>query len=443
MPDLTHEYTPYGAARELFAIGPDATEVLLAGPAGTGKSLAALQFVHASALMNPGMRGLIVRKTLTSLGSTGLVTWREKVVPEATAVGLVRFYGGSPARAAAYLYKNGSEILVGGMDRAEKIMSADLDLIFVQECTELTINDYEALTTRLRHGAISTQRVVSDANPAHPEHWLKRRCDTGRARMLHSRHEDNPTLFDQETGELTPHGRSYIAKLDALTGVRYQRLRLGNWVASEGVVYDGWSEGVHLIDRFDIPDSWTRWITVDFGYVHPFVAQWWAEDPDGRLYLYREIYHTKRLVEDHAKTMLAAVRDADGNWLEPRPRAVICDHDAEGRATLQRHLGMPTKPAKKQVLEGIQAVQSRLKPAGDGRPRLFILRDSVIEKDAELDAARLPTCTQEEIPGYVWDTGGGKKLKEAPVKEQDDGCDAMRYIVADRDLGVRANIRHL
>ena len=59
---------------EVFASrGP---EVLLSGPAGTGKSRAAL---HTMMLANPGARGLIIRKTLASLGSMGLVTWREKV----------------------------------------------------------------------------------------------------------------------------------------------------------------------------------------------------------------------------------------------------------------------------------------------------------------------------------------------------------------------------
>ncbi|MFI6388617.1 hypothetical protein [Nonomuraea sp. NPDC050540] len=40
-------------------------------------------------LANPGARGLIVRKTLVSLGSTGLVTWREKVAAESIAAGHV------------------------------------------------------------------------------------------------------------------------------------------------------------------------------------------------------------------------------------------------------------------------------------------------------------------------------------------------------------------
>jgi hypothetical protein len=164
------------------------------------------------------------------------------------------------------------------------------------------------------------------------------------------------------------------------------------------------------------------------------------------LYLYREIYRTKRLVEDHARDILKLVTDVKGNWTEPRPRAIICDHDAEDRATLRKHLGLATIPAKKDVSPGIQAVQSRLKRAGDGRPRLFLMRDAVVERDQELVDAGRPACTAEEVVSYVWDitpamVRAGKAPKEQPRKEDDHGMDAARYVVADRDLRREARVR--
>jgi PBSX family phage terminase large subunit len=433
-----HRYRPEGACAELFERRDP--EVLVSGPAGTGKSRACLEKLHLMALLNPGMRGLIVRKTAVSLTSTALVTWRNFVVKEALATGLVTYYGGSGEEPAQYRYNNGSTIMVCGMDKSTRVMSSEYDLIYVQEAIELTQDDWEALTTRLRNGVVSFQQLIADTNPSTPTHWLKKRCDAGSTALLNSRHEDNPTLFGAG-GALSEYGREYIAKLDALTGVRLLRLRKGQWAAAEGMIYaDEWNERIHVIDRFDIPEDWTRYWVVDFGYRHPFVCQWWAEDPDGRLYRYREIFHTGRLVEDHARKMLDQVRpDESGPWIEPRPRAVICDHDAEGRATLEKHLGMSTSPAKKSVTDGIQAVQARLRISGDGRPRLYFLRKSLVEVDNELVSVNAPTCTEEEIPGYVW----ADKLKEEPVKEQDDGCDALRYMVAYRDLKSRSRVRFL
>ncbi|MGW3428891.1 phage terminase large subunit [Streptomyces melanosporofaciens] len=457
---LEHAFQPHGSALDVMHCR--APEVLMSGPAGTGKSRACLEKLHLLALANPGMRGIIVRKTLASLGSTALVTWREWVAKEALAAGIVRWYGGSPQESPQYRYSNGSVITVGGMDKATRIMSSEYDVAYVQEATELTETDWEAITTRLRNGRITFQQLMADCNPDVPHHWLKRRCDAGRTTMLLCRHEDNPVLFEPTTGAITDRGRDYIAKLDALTGVRHQRLRRGLWVAAEGLIYEDFDPSVHLVDRFTIPDSWTRWWTVDFGFTNPFVLQMWAEDPDGRLFLYREIYHTKRLVEDHAKQALQIVTrcaeccgsrsrkhechacdDCRTEWAEPRPRAVICDHDAEDRATLERHLGMSTSPAKKSVSDGIQAGQSRLKTAGDGRPRLFLVRGAVVEADAELDDAKRPTSTEQEITGYVWDQTPGKPPKETPVKENDHGMDAMRYMVAERDLGGRPRMRWL
>lgn len=454
---VEHVYEPWGAAKDVFHARD--SEVLLSGPAGTGKSRGCMEKLHMLALLNPGMRGLIVRKTLASLGSTALVTWREHVAKEALEAGLLRWYGGSPQESPQYQYTNGSVIVVGGMDKATRIMSSEYDVVYAQEAIELTEDDWESITTRLRNGKISFQQVIADTNPQVPHHWLKRRVDRGATRMLNCRHEDNPVLFTAD-GQLTPSGVSYIGKLDALTGVRKMRLRYGMWVAAEGLIYEGFDPDVHLVDPFDIPESWTRWWSVDFGYTNPFVLQCWAEDGDGRLYLYREIYYTRRLVEDHARDILRIVRacvdccGAKGSghdchtcgacrleWTEPRPRAVICDHDAEDRATLEKHLGLSTTAATKAVTGGIQAFESRLKVAGDGRPRLFLVRDAVVARDPGLEDAKKPACTAEEIVGYVWAVKPGGELKEQPLKENDHGMDAGRYMIAELDLGGRPRIR--
>lgn len=440
---VEHTFVPYGSAIDLFHCREP--EVLLSGPAGTGKSRACLEKLHAMALINPRMRGLIVRKTRESLGSTALVTWREHVIKEALDTGLVRFYGGSAEQPAQYLYTNGSSITVGGMDKPTKIMSSEYDVAYAQEAIELTENDWESITTRLRNGKISFQQLMADTNPSHPVHWLKKRADRGRLTLMESRHRDNPVLFNQVTGGMTEVGAAYMSKLDALTGVRRLRLRDGIWAAAEGLIYDTWDESVHVVDPFDVPAEWVRYWSVDFGFTNPFVCQWWAEDPDGRLYMYREIYRTQRLVEDHAADMLKCVTDDNGTWTEPRPRAVICDHDAEDRATLTRHLGLSTVAARKTVSDGIQAFKSRLKVAKDGHPRLVIMRGALVELDKDLDQAKKPTSTLEEITGYVWAVkpGNAGGLKEEPVKADDHGMDAGRYMVAHLDLGSRPRMRWL
>lgn len=437
---LRHEYAPRGAARDLFSAREP--EVLIVGAAGTGKSRACLEKLHLMCLRNPNMRGLIVRKTQVSLASTALDTLRKYVIAEALISGEVIFHGGGPQDPPQYRYANGATITIGGMDRSTRIMSSEYDVVYVQEATELTIDDWEALVTRLRNWRVSFQQLIADCNPDRPTHWLKLRADTGQVRLLTSLHEDNPQLFDA-AGVITERGRNYMANLDALTGVRKERLRWGRWAAAEGIIYDGWSERAHLIDRFAVPYEWPRYWSVDFGFTNPFVCQHWAVDPDGRLILYREFYHTQKTNDVHAREILATVTDSRGQWREPPPRYVVCDHDAEGRTVLSRELGLGTTPANKKVSEGIQAVQTRLRAVGNPeRPRLLIMRDSRVTRDPELADKKLPTSTVEEITGYVWDTTNGK-TKEIPVKENDHGMDALRYMVAERDLGSRPQIRSI
>jgi phage terminase large subunit len=452
---LEHVYVPRGACKELFAAREP--EVLLSGPAGTGKSRACLEKVHLMCLLNPGMKVLAVRKTMVSLSTTGIKTFERFVARECLANGSVTFFGGGPRGAAQYRYANGSTLTIGGMDKASRVMSSEYDVVYIQEATELAESDWEALTTRLRAWTISFQQVIADCNPDKPTHWLKARCDVRRTRVLESRHEDNPMLFDDE-GRATAGGREYIAKLDALSGPRRLRLRHGIWAASEGLVHEGFDPAVHVLEGWPHPKggisavpprAWPRLWSVDFGYTHPFVLQCWAVDDDGRLHLYRELFRTKRLVEDHAAAILKLVTyktdsswGKKGEWKEPRPTRIVCDHDAEGRATLERHLGMRTMPAHKAVTEGLQAVASRLAVAGDGKPRIYFYRNARVDLDAELLDAKRPTSTIEEFAGYVWD-GSTDRPKETPLKVDDDGMDAMRYVVAYQDLAQKVSMRSI
>jgi phage terminase large subunit len=431
-------YTPWGACLELWRARE--TEIMVSGPAGTGKSRACMEKLHWCAEKYPGMRALIFRKRRVDVTESALVTWEDKVLPTGhPALGNVQRQGRH-----SYTYPNGSIVVVGGLDDPGKVMSTEYDLAFAQEARELDEGDWESVSIRCRNGKMPYQQLIGDTNPDGPHHWIKRRAAAGTLRLLESRHEDNPAMFDRRRGEWTAAGRAYLARLDELTGVRRDRLRRGLWTQAEGLVYDAYDPATHVIEPFAVPRDWPRYWSVDFGFTNPFVCQWWAADPDGRLHLYREIYRTGRLVEDHARHMLELVGMPDGgagDWseaLEPRPRAVVCDHDAEDRATLTRYLRMGTVPAIKDVSPGLQAVAGRLRVAGDGRPRLVQFRGALVERDRTLYEAHRPTCTAEEWESYIWDTGTGRKQGEAPAKRDDHGMDATRYVVmfADRAAGL-------
>ncbi len=414
------EYTFRGANLKLQT--HDAHEVIIAGAAETGKTVAALYKLNRLAWTYPGSQWAIIRKVRHDMDGSVLQTFRDRILGENSPVTI---YGGN--RPEWFDYPNGARIWVGGIDRPSGALSSERDGMYVNQSEELDLDDWETLTTRTtgRAGHVvingrNWSQVFGDCNPGAPGHWIKHRASLA---LLESRHEDNPSLYD-DAGALTERGKVTMSVLDALTGVRKERLRYGRWAQTEGAIYEDYSAAIHLIDRFDIPGTWRRFRVIDFGLVNPFVCQWWAIDGDGRMYRYREIYMTGRTVSTHAEqiVLLSANEQIE---------QTICDHDAEDRQTLEEN-GIPNIAANKAVLIGIGKVQDRLKLQINKQPRIFFLRDSLVETDQTLADKRKPICTEQEIETYVWKS---KATKDEPVKESDHGMDATRYAVMYADGG--------
>lgn len=391
-------------------------EVIVEGGSETGKTMAACYKTHFNCREYPGSQHTLIRKVAATIPGTVLNTMKRII-----GAFPVDYYGGTKTP-EQIIYPNGSTIWIAGMDKPGKALSGERDTIQVCQAEELTIDDWETLTTRTtgRGSIMPYTQIFGDCNPG-PARWIHERAKAGSLKLLPTRLEDNPSLFTAD-GQLTQQGIRSLARLDALTGNRYKRLRKGLWVTAEGAIYEEFDPAVHMINAADCPPFIRRFRVIDFGFTNPFVCQWWGMDADGRLYRYREIYMTHRLVEDLTPQIIKLTGDEKIEF-------TLADHDAEDRATMEKH-GITTLPAKKDVSPGIQAVQSRLKIKGDDKPRLFFVRGALVEADASLTEEYKPVCTEDEIPDYAWQkTQDGKPDKEQPLKVNDHGCDGTRYIV--------------
>ena len=410
-------YAARGAAAELWRAR--AGELVLSGPAGTGKSRACLEKLHFCALKYRGMRGLIIRKTRESLSEAALVTFEDKVLPEGSPL----TEGARRNFRQAYHYANGSTIVVGGLDKPGKIMSTEYDLIYVQEATELDLGAWLALTTRLRNNVMPYQQLIADCNPDAPTHWLWLRTQSGALAMLHSRHEDNPRLW--RDGDWTAEGRDYLATLDRLgalnpetgkvEGTEYARLRLGQWVQATGLVYDVWRDPGNVTEAADyIADGGPVLWSVDDGYTgqydtasgmytansHPRVFGLYQLRDDGTICRFAEDYAVGLLSEQHIARVI------DLGYPEP-DYAVVDSAAAELRGRL-RALGIGTYGGTHSVAEGIKELRRRLAPDANG-VRTFLVH---------------PRCRQfrAEIASYRYDEAG------RPVKAFDHGPDEARMV---------------
>jgi phage terminase large subunit len=404
--------------------------MLLTGSAGGGKSRVLGEKIHAFCLHYPGASALILRKTREVLKSSTIDFMRTVVIGSDPSVR----WRPSEFRLQ---YDNGSAILFGGMRdsmQREQIRgiggTGGIDIAWMEEATAFEEPDYQEVLPRLRALAVqnywlskgvpfdvarkkSWHQLMLSTNPDNPYHWIKQRLiDGGEAQVYLSNYKQN--LYNPVI---------YGKMLKKLTGVQRKRLLDGEWMQAEGMVYSEYT-GASLIDPFDIPEHWVRFRSIDFGYTNPFVCLWVAMDEDGNLYVYRQLYHTGRTVNDHAQQINAL---SQGEYYE----ATVADHDAEDRATLEQH-DISTVPAKKDVSLGIQAVKNRLRPSGkNGKPRLYIMKNCVVEYDPELQSIYHPIGVEQEIYFYIWDARWSAitGLKEIPVKKFDHALDALRYLV--------------
>lgn len=428
------DYQPRGASRSVMTCRDK--EVLIEGPAGTGKSYGNLQKLHLCAMKYAGMRGLIIRKTLESLKDSALNTFQERVLDDKDGV---VFYGGSKAKSAAFIYPNGSQILVGGMDKPTKLMSSEFDMVVVVEAIEFSENEIEMMTTRLRYGIMPYQQLLMDANPDAPSHWLNQRCNAKKTTRLLSRHEDNPSLWDARAGSWTVKGEAYIATLDALTGVRKDRLRYGRWVAAEGAVF-AFDRAVHIIDASPFVDGVrpaSVGAAVDWGYTHPGVIQVGQIDGDKRIIVPRIVYRTHRTIDWWITEAQKLKTEFGIEWF-------VCDPSEPGYIEQFNQAGLNAFPAQNAILPGIDAVQQRLAVAGDGRTRLQFMADCLTDADEALSEAKKPLSTLDEFDVYVWDKGTAnrERAKEKPVDANNHGMDVTRYLVMQVDFKPASDWAH-
>ena len=408
-------YQPFGAASDLMRYR--GREVVLGGPAGTGKSRACLEKLSLIAYHAP-IRAAIVRKVRKSLTQAALVTFEKKVLPQPSGV---RFW----TEDQEYRYPGGAVIALAGLDDPEKVKSTEFDLIYVQEATELDELDWELLVSRLRNGVLSYQQILADCNPADPYHWLKRRCDRGNALLLESRHQDNPMLYDHRTSAWTQFGKDYLDTLDTLTGYLYKRLRLGLWVAADGMFFTEWDPEVHLCDPFEIDPAWPRWVSVDYGFAAPFCALWYARDPvSRRIYCYRERYASGLRDEQQADLLkLASSGERILAWvLDPSMFLPRTEAQRPSIAQVyQQHLdsSAPLVPAMNNRVQGWAIVRRAIAHAEETPPRLQLFRGSCPNLERTMPAMVHDPLDPEDV---------ADKLHQS--KTEDHAPDALRYGLA-------------
>lgn len=285
-------------------------------------------------------------------------------------------------------------------------------------CDEVNLYPQSVFNQLMARMSVKGAQCFCNCNPDSPYHWFytdyilnERIIDKKVWKFLM---DDNLSL-DAE----------YVESLKQMyTGVWYQRMILGDWVAAEGRIYDMYEPGIHLIDTqkriekdySNINPRAIRWI-VGCDYGTSTVMSWSliAKMPDNVAFKVREYYWDAQKKERQKSDSEFA--DEFDEWLEGlHPRAVYVDPSAASWKVELLKRGYAVLNANNDVINGIRHVGKVLQT-----------QKYFIDKSCE--------CTHHEYVSYVWDAAAQLKGMDKPLKIHDHACDSDRYALYTDSLG--------
>jgi phage terminase large subunit len=362
------------------------------GGRGGGKSKTAARKVAINLWHRAGNRGLVTRKTFPSLRITAM-----KDVLD--AIEFMQIPGEYKASENTFYYDNGSSVLFLPLyeqaRRSERLKSLDLNLIWAEEATEMSLDDYKNLKWTMRLPGIR-QMIFSFNPPERADHWLyreyERQVAKGQALKVHFDIEDNPLLPEDLKRELYD-----LKHTDAGLFERYAK---GTWGID--VVRDRVWENVHFGRYNGKPKSGGQ----DWGYSDPSVTLF-IHRTDGKLYIMDEIYKRRKQPEEIG----AMIEERFKAWgIKKSEFPIHADSANKTENEKLRSMGFWIKPSKKgkgSVNEGI--IEAR---------KLEII----------IDEERCPNAARE-IPNWVYRKDRDGNTLDEPV-DFDDHCPAcVRYNV--------------
>lgn len=175
----------------------------------------------------------------------------------------------------------------------------------------------------------------------------------------------------------------------SLPAWKFDLMYRGMLTRPAGLIYDCWDDDQHVTPPFTIPDTWPRYVGLDFGGVNT-AAVFLAEEPakgdaEPVYYLYREYHEGERTAREHARALLEG---------EPRTPTVVGGAKSEGQWRKEfRAGGLPVRePPVSDVEVGIQRVYGLIKA---GRLRVFDTCEETLNQlrtyARELDGNDQPT----------------------------------------------------
>lgn len=430
-------------------------EVLYGGAAGGGKSDAlvaeALRQVHI-----PHYKGIIFRKTYPQLRE--LIAKSKRIYP--------RVFPDAKYNASEHkwTFPSGAVIYFGNMANSDSFLNYQgLSFAFIgfDELTHFTQEEYEYLFSRNRADGPGVRVYIrATANPGGIGHgWVKERFITPvppnttyryetevvdnkgkKTRVCRDRIFIPSSVWDNK--ELLANDPNYLANLAMLPEAKKRALLYGDWDSFSGQVFTEWRNHpensdrryTHVIEPFEIPYEWRRYRSFDFGYAKPFAVQWWAINPDGVVFLYRQLYGCTETPNTGVKwepsEIARRIREIEESEKHAYPILGVADPSIwdESRGSsgtvinMMEREGIYFDKGDNKRIPGKMQLHHRLAFDENGYPMMYVFK----------------TCRQfiRTLPNLVYDE---KNPEDINTSMEDHDYDACRYFLMTNPLPPRKN----
>lgn len=385
-----------------------ARHVSYGGARGGGKSWAMRMKFVTLAIQYPGLKLLLLRRTLPELRENHLLPLL------ALLTGFARY----KSEERAFLFPNGSRLKLGYCDIEKDVFQyqgQEYDVVGFEEATLFTESQIQFVLTCNRSIRPDFKpRAFYTMNPGGVSHaYFKRLFIDRRFRenenpddylFIPARVQDNPVLIESNP--------EYVQILKALPEPLRRAHLDGDWDVFLGQVFNEFSRETHVLKPFAIPKTWTRFRSMDWGFAKPYAVLWYAVDFDGVIYVYRELYGyggvdvgTKETATEVARRVRALEQGEEVIGFADPAIWSRTGHDGPTIAEEFAIQGVGWQKADNDRIQGKMQVHLRLK---EGKLKFF------------------ETCQHliRTLPAMVYDQ---HRPEDVDTRQEDHAYDSLRY----------------
>jgi len=366
------------------------------GGSGSGKSHFVIQKIIYKYLKYSNRKCLVIRKVGNTLRDSVFALFKSVLADW-------KIYSQCQIRETLFTitFPNGSQFIFKGLDDSEKIKSiANIDDILIEECTEISKDEFDQLDLRLRSKNPYNQihcmfNPVSKSNWVYKE-WFENGFDTTDTMVIHTTFLDNKFL---------PTDYVHALEKKKLTNPTYYKIyALGEFATLDKLIFNNWESGT--FDYKEILKNNKNVEAVfglDFGYTNDPTAFICVliDRIEKRMWLFDE-FQQKGLTNDGIAEKIVN--------LGYQKEIITCD-SAE------------PKSIEELVRNGLERVQG----ANKGK-------DSILNGIQYLQQYQIiihPSCAfiTVEFMNYTWQKDRDGIYINKPIDKWNHGIDALRYAV--------------